>query len=224
NSTNFELEMSVDETETPTSVEEHYFIAGELHRLGVRWVSLAPRYPGRFEKGVDYIGDLAEFDAELAKHAAIARVLGPYKLSIHSGSDKFRIYSSFAHHTRGLVHLKTAGTSLLEALRAIARVDPNLFREILSLAIARYPQDRATYHVSADLSRVPAPDSVPKAVLAGLLDQFDARQVMHVTFGSILDRFGDTIKTTLSANEETHYTALEAHFIKHFKPFIVDRS
>ncbi|MCK4315752.1 MAG: hypothetical protein KAX24_08275, partial [Anaerolineae bacterium] len=54
----FEFEVSVDETETPTSPEEHFFIANELRRLGVRWVSLAPRFVGRFEKGVDYIGDL----------------------------------------------------------------------------------------------------------------------------------------------------------------------
>ena len=51
--------MSVDETDTPTSHAEHLFIARELRRLGVRWVSLAPRYVGSFEKGVDYIGDLA---------------------------------------------------------------------------------------------------------------------------------------------------------------------
>ena len=54
----FELEVSVDETETPTSHAEHIFIVSELKRLGVQWVSLAPRYVGRFEKGVDYIGDL----------------------------------------------------------------------------------------------------------------------------------------------------------------------
>ena len=60
----FELEVSVDERETPTSPAEHLFIASELRRLGVRWVSLAPRFVGRFEKGVDYIGDLDAFEAE----------------------------------------------------------------------------------------------------------------------------------------------------------------
>lgn len=219
-SPDFDFEMSVDETETPTSVEEHFFIAGELQRLNVRWVSLAPRYPGRFEKGVDYIGDLAAFNCELAKHAAIARALGPYKLSIHSGSDKFSIYPAIARQTRGLVHLKTAGTSFLEALRAIAGVEPDFFREILGLAITRYPQDKATYHVSANPDLVPPPDSVTDGALAALLDQFDTRQVLHVTFGSILDRFGGRLKSTLAANEEAHYAALEAHFIKHLKPFI----
>ena len=186
----FELEVSVDETETPTSPLEHVFIVSELSRLGVTWVSLAPRYVGRFEKGVDYIGDLDLFQAEFAKHAAIARVLGPYKLSIHSGSDKFSIYPLMATETRRMAHLKTAGTSYLEALRAIAGVDPGLFREILTLAISCYDEDRATYHVSADAGKVPAPESLADDALAGVLDLFDGREVLHVTFGSVLDTYG----------------------------------
>jgi hypothetical protein len=217
----FELEMSVDETETPTSIEEHFFIASELKRLGVQWVSLAPRYVGRFEKGVDYIGDLKAFEAQLAKHAAIARVLGPYKLSIHSGSDKFSIYPIFAQHTRGLVHLKTAGTSYLEALRVVAQVEPSLFREILTLARERYTTDRATYHVSAQLTKVPAPEALSDADLPGLLEQFDARQVLHMTFGSVLDRFGDQLLTALQEHEEVYCRMLESHFQRHLSPFAV---
>ncbi len=215
----FELEVSVDETETPTSPLEHFFVATELKRLGVRWVSLAPRYIGRFEKGADYIGDLDEFDAEMAQHAAIARALGPYKLSIHSGSDKFSIYPIFARHAGNLVHLKTAGTSYLEALRAIAGVDPGFFREILDLALARYGEDRATYHVSADVAKVPPPGGVPDEELARVLDLFDGREVLHVTFGSVLDRFGERLLAALDAHEEAYYAALEAHFEKHFASF-----
>jgi len=215
----FELEVSVDETATPTSPQEHLFIASELRRLGVRWVSLAPRYVGRFEKGVDYIGDLAEFETELAKHAAIARALGPYKLSIHSGSDKFSIYPIIARLTEGLVHLKTAGTSYLEALRTIAQVKPVLFREILVFARERYDTDRATYHVSAQLSNVPTPDTLGDGDLPGLLDQFDARQVLHVTFGSVLDQFGDRLLATLLENETVHYGMLKTHFQRHLAPF-----
>jgi len=217
----FELEVSVDETDTPTSPLEHYFVASELKRLGVQWVSMAPRYIGRFEKGVDYIGDLAVFDADLAKHAAIARVLGPYKLSIHTGSDKFSIYSSFAHHAGELVHLKTAGTSYLEALRAIAGVDPELFRQILAFARERYGEDRATYHVSGELARVPLPEDLADGQLAGLLDQFDGRQVLHVTFGSVLHRYGERLFAVLAKHEEAYYAALEAHFVRHLKPFQV---
>ena len=216
----FELEMSVDETETPTSVEEHWFIANELRRLGVLWVSLAPRYVGSFAKGVDYIGSLAEFEAQFAQHAAIARALGPYKLSLHSGSDKFSVYPIVARHTRGLVHLKTAGTSYLEALRAVAGTDPGLFRDILTLAREHYEVDRATYHISAQLSKVPAPAAVSDAELPGLLDEFDARQVLHVTFGSVLDLLGVRLLAALKADEEAYYARLEAHFRRHLAPFM----
>ena len=119
----FELEVSVDETEQPTTHAEHIYIASELKRLGVNWVSLAPRFVGRFEKGVDYIGDLQAFQQDVAGHAAIARALGPYKLSLHSGSDKFSIYPIAMQAAHGLVHLKTAGTSYLEALRTTAALD-----------------------------------------------------------------------------------------------------
>lgn len=219
----FELEVSVDETETPTSPLEHYFVASELRRLGVQWVSLAPRYVGRFEKGVDYIGDLAEFDDALAQHAAIARALGPYKLSIHSGSDKFRVYPSFARHAGALVHLKTAGTSYLEALRAIAEAEPALFRSVLSYALERYEEDSATYHVSADPAKVPLPETLAPEQLAGVLDLFDGREVLHVTFGSVVVRFGKRLMAALDGNEEVHYQALEAHFIRHFEPFLRHR-
>jgi hypothetical protein len=225
---NFELEMSVDETETPTTVGEHYFIASELKRLDVRWVSLAPRYIGRFEKGVDYIGDLAAFEADFARHVAVARALGPYKLSLHSGSDKFSVYPIAARQAGDLVHLKTAGTSYLAALKAIAGVDPGLFREILAFAFERYGEDRASYHVSANPARVPAPDDLTDGQLASVLDLFDGREMLHVTFGSVLTardassgayRFRDRLLAALQADEEAHYAALEAHFDRHIAPF-----
>ena len=218
--TSFELEVSVDETATPTSPAEHLFIANELRRLGVQWVSLAPRYVGRFEKGVDYIGDLGTFEAEFIQHAAIARALGPYKLSIHSGSDKFSIYPIVARHTRRLAHLKTAGTSYLEALRTVAGAAPDLFREILALSRTYYDADRATYIVSAQLTNVPVPELLTDADLPGLLDQFDARQVLHVTFGSVMDRLGERLLRTLQENEEAYYAVLESHFDRHLSPFI----
>jgi len=216
----FDFEVSVDETETPTSPEEHYFIASELRRLGVKWVSLAPRFIGKFEKGVDYIGDLDALETELAKHAAITRALGPYKLSIHSGSDKFSVYPIIARLTDGLVHLKTAGTSYLEALRAVAQVDPAFFGEILDFSRERYETDRATYHVSAELGKVPAAGTLDDTALPDLLNQFDARQVLHVTFGSVLDNFGEQLTTFLENNEETYGQLLAAHFKRHLTPFV----
>ena len=82
----------------------------------MKLVSLAPRFIGDFEKGVDYKGDLAALETSLADHAAIAEMLGPYKLSLHSGSDKLSMYPAFARATKGRFHVKTAGTSYLEAL------------------------------------------------------------------------------------------------------------
>jgi hypothetical protein len=219
----YELEVSVDETESPTSPAEHYFFAAELKRLGVRWVSMAPRFVGRFEKGVDYIGDLDEFRQSFARHVAVMRTLGPYKMSIHSGSDKFRIYPTVAELTDGLVHLKTAGTSYLEALRATARIDPGLFREILDFARGQYEEDKATYHVSAEVGRVPPAGEVAEDDLPSLLDDFDARQVFHVTFGSVLTaeggrRFGRRLTETLERNEQAHYDALAVHLARHATP------
>lgn len=217
----FELEVSVDETAQPTTHAEHAYVASELKRLGVQWVSLAPRYIGRFEKGVDYIGDLDAFAADFAGHASIARAFGPYKLSLHSGSDKFSVYGIAARAARGLVHLKTAGTSYLEALRVTAATDPALFREILQFAIDRYETDKASYHVSATLDKVPRPEELQDRDLPGLLEQFDAREVLHVTFGSVLTSergFKPRLFGALSANEERYYDALERHFIRHLTP------
>jgi hypothetical protein len=223
----WELEVSVDETDTPTTHAEHVYIVSELKRLGVQWVSLAPRYIGRFEKGADYIGDLAAFQADFAVHAAIARHFGPYKLSLHSGSDKFSVYGMAMQETRGLVHLKTAGTSYLEALRTLSTVDPALFREIYVFARQRYPTDRASYHVSAELAKAPLPESLADRDLPGLLDQFDAREILHVTFGSVLTTrkedggwlFHDRLLSLLQAHPESYARNLESHFLRHLKPF-----
>ena len=221
---NSELEVSVDETESPTSPAEHYFFAAELKRLGVEWVSMAPRFVGRFEKGVDYIGDLDAFRASFAEHVAVMRTLGPYKLSIHSGSDKFSIYPILAELASGLVHLKTAGTSYLEALRAIATIEPGLFREVLDFARGLYETDKATYHVSAVVAKVPAAADLKDEQLPDLLDEFNARQVLHVTFGSVLtaedgEKFRTRICETLKREEQMHYAVLARHLGKHLSPF-----
>jgi len=226
-----ELEVSVDETETPTSPAEHYWVANELNRLEVEWVSLAPRFVGRFEKGVDYIGDLGELEKDIAAHAALARHFGPYKLSLHSGSDKFTVYPIAARLAQGLVHLKTAGTSYLEALRTVAAVDPVFFRAIYAFARERYDTDKASYHVSAELAKAPAAADVPEGDLPGLLEQFDAREILHVTFGSVLKeagpdgklRFKDTLFGLLRSNPEAYADNLERHFVKHLQPFVKAR-
>jgi Tat protein secretion system quality control protein TatD with DNase activity len=176
---------------------------------------------------VDYKGDLDEFKRTFKEHLAIARHFGPYKLSIHSGSDKFSIYEIVAREAGELVHLKTADTSYLEALRVTASKDAGLFRQILDFAFTRWEEDRATYHVSANLSRVPRPEDLKDEDLAGMLEQFDGRQLLHCTFGSVLTwkntdgsyKFRDRLLLSLRRNEEAYYDALATHLGKHIAPF-----
>jgi hypothetical protein len=206
----FDFEVSVDETDSPTSPLEHFFIANELTRFGVKFTSLAPRFIGRFEKGVDYIGDLDKLDVEMAKHAAVTGHFGFYKLSLHSGSDKFSVYPLIRKHWGDRIHVKTAGTSYLEALRTLAVTDPLLFGRIWALAKQRYSSDRATYHVSAQVEKVPAGLSMP-----ALLDDFHAREILHVTFGSALEAFGLEMKTALANSNRLYIENLQRHFRKH---------
>ena len=212
-----EVEISVDETDSPTTHFQHVYIATELARLGLRWVSLAPRFLGRFEKGSDYIGDPAAFEANCAVHAGIARRLGPYKLSLHSGSDKLSIYAAFRRASDALAHVKTAGTSYLEALRTLARTDPGLFRDIYEVARRRYGEDRATYMVSARIEATPDAVRVVDAELPALLDDFHVRQVLHVTFGSALDRFGERLHLALNRDLPAYEDNLERHFVRHLQ-------
>ena len=208
----FDFEVSVDETDSPTSPLEHFFIANELTRRGVKFTSLAPRFIGRFEKGVDYIGDLNALDVELSKHAAVTAHFGTYKLSLHSGSDKFSVYPLVAKHWGERIHVKTAGTSYLEALRVLASHEPDLFLKIYSLGCERYETDKRTYHVSAQLDLLPNTDDLPS-----LLNDFHAREVLHVTFGSALAQFGVELKAALVKHEVAYYEGLRTHFDKHLR-------
>ncbi|NLB78668.1 MAG: hypothetical protein GX796_07440, partial [Clostridiaceae bacterium] len=107
---NADYEISIDETATPTTPLQHFFVANELKRRGVEFKTMAPRFCGEFQKGVDYIGDLEQFEKEFSVHATIARHFG-YKISVHSGSDKFSVFPIIGKHTRGIFHVKTAGTN-----------------------------------------------------------------------------------------------------------------
>jgi tagaturonate epimerase len=206
----FDFEVSVDETDSPTTPLEHFFIANELTRKDVKFTSLAPRFIGRFEKGVDYVGDLDVLDAELAKHAAVTSHFRTYKLSLHSGSDKFSVYPLIAKHWGERIHVKTAGTSYLEALRVLAKHEPDLFLKIYSLGRKCYEMDKRTYHVSAQLNLLPDTDDLPS-----LLNDFHAREVLHVTFGSVLAQFGVELKAALAKHEAAYYEVLRTHFDKH---------
>ena len=228
--TDYEIELSVDETEQPTTLAEHYIVADLCLRSGMKLVSLAPRYIGDFEKGVDYKGDVAALEQSLRQHAAIAEALGPYKLSLHSGSDKLAMYPAFARASGGRFHVKTAGTSYLEALRVVARHDEALFRRIIEFARGRYDTDKATYHVSATVAGVaPAREiSDPMELEHTYLELWErvppgkgftqpGRQILHCTFGSTLRdaEFGPAIVALLEAHPDTYCEVLADHFARH---------
>ncbi len=228
--TAYEIELSVDETPEPTTLAEHYIIADQLGPRSINLVSLAPRFIGDLEKGVDYKGNLKALEKSLNDHAAIARQLGPYKLSLHSGSDKISMYRLFARATRGMFHVKTAGTSYLEALRVVARHDAKLFRAIVDFARSRYDTDKATYHVSATLADAAPPSEVARikqleqiylqdwsSVAKGKGFTNPGRQIMHCTFGSVLTdkKFGPAVRAVLEAHPDTHREVLADHFARH---------
>lgn len=227
-----EIELSVDETEQPTTLAEHYIIADQCLSRGMKLVSLAPRYVGDFEKGVDYKGDLTALERSLHDHAAIAGLLGPYKLSLHSGSDKLSMYPALARATNGRFHVKTAGTSYLEALRVVARHEERLFRTLVAFARTRYNTDKATYHVSATLESVPPDSELPDAVKLeqSYLERWEdvparrgftapGRQILHCTFGSVLTHpeFGPAVRSVLEAHPATYTAVLADHFSRHLE-------
>ena len=212
-----EVEFAVDETDYPTKPAEHVVVVSELQRLGMDFVSFAPRFVGRFEKGVEYIGELDELQRDFEIHAEIARALGPYKLSLHSGSDKYSTYPLIAESTKGVVHLKTAGTSWAEALRVIAHNDPDLMREVLALALDSFEANRKSYHLSCDPTKIPTDPTDDQ--VAQLMDRVDSRQVLHVGYGAILEEFGPRMYQVWNDNEEEHYRIIADHFVKHLTPF-----
>ncbi len=213
-----DFEVSIDETDTPTSPEAHVFVARELQKLGVRIVSLAPRFSGTFEKAIDYEGDIDTFKRTLHTHSAIARYFG-HKLSIHSGSDKFSIYPLIGELTDARFHIKTCGTSWLEALSVIATVNPPLFRGLYEYAkrslhvAARYYQTVASPESMSDIGLV------DDRGLPGLLKRRDERQVLHITYGQILsnEKLKGRLYNVLNRNLEHYWGLLEEHLGKHLR-------
>jgi hypothetical protein len=227
----YEIELSVDETDQPTTLAEHYIIADQCLSGGMKLVSLAPRFIGDFEKGIDFVGDLTALEKSLADHAAISELLGPYKLSLHSGSDKLSMYGLLAKATQGRFHVKTAGTSYLEALRVVCQHDPAAFREIIDFSRQRYETDKATYHVSATLADAPTTDAADdttlekeylecwKDVPQGKGFTKPGRQILHCTFGSVLtdEKLGRVVRDCLIAHPNTYKAVLTDHFVRHLE-------
>lgn len=221
----FDLEISVDETPTVTSPLAHLFVVLELQRRGVDFQNLALHFLGDWQKGIEYIGDVKQFAREFSLHAAIAKNIGGYKLSLHTGSDKFSVYPIFSQETDGLCHIKTAGTSWLEEVKVVAMKDPALYREIHRFALENFEKDRASYNLTTDLSRIPNIDTLSDGQLVGLFNKPDSRQLIHITYGSILKVkdnegkyiFKDRIYKILFEYEEDHYRELSNHIRRHLE-------
>jgi hypothetical protein len=212
----FDLEISLDEGPRETSPEAHFFVAEELHRRKIDFHSLAPRFPGRFEKGVEYVGDLEELTLSFQTHATIQKNLTGYRLSLHSGSDKFSVYSSFFRATGGIFHVKTSGTSWLSALETIMKSDPELFRSIYSIAYDTLEENLKAYSLSLDKADFPTGlEKVDDKHLPAFFFQDKVRQMLHIAYGPVLEALGDRLREVLFREEEKHYRKVSGNIEKH---------
>ncbi len=171
------VEVSMDETNLPQSPVELLFILAGLAQKEIPLATIAPKFSGRFNKGIDYIGDLNQFATEFAQDLAVIRfAIGEFalprelKLSVHSGSDKFSIYplirSALTQFDAG-VHMKTAGTTWLEELIGLAEAGGeglSLAKQIYRIAWARFDELCAPYAPVIDIHRekLPEPDQVDR--------------------------------------------------------------
>ena len=221
----FDLEVSMDEIPEPITPLPHIFIAQELLRQGIDFKNLALRYVGKWEKAVDYIGNHDEFNLQIKLHAEITKKIGGYKLSLHSGSDKFSIYPDFSSVNNGRFHIKTSGVSWLEAMRVTAKNDAELFREIFNFCLKNFEAEKIFYDVSADLSKLKKIDNISDSELINLLDSPAARQVLHINYGALLELkdkngkniFKDRIYSLLFKKEDEHYIFVSSQIKKHIK-------
>ena len=223
---NFIPEVSMDETDRAQSPVELLIILGVIADEGIPVQTIAPKFSGRFNKGVDYVGDVVQFERELAFDvAAIAHAIRQYgmpenlKLSVHSGSDKFSIYPAI-HATMQKfdvgIHLKTAGTTWLEELIGLAEAGGDglaLAKEIYSEAYGHREELCAPYAtvIDIDAARLPSPDEVRdwssdeytaalRHVEGEAAYNNSLRQLLHVGF-KVAAKMGSRYTDLLEANE-----------------------
>lgn len=217
-----DFEISIDETSYSTTPNQHFFVANELIRRGVKFATLAPRFCGDFQKGIEYIGDLEQFEKEFKLHARIADHL-KYKISVHSGSDKFSVYPIVKRLTQGKFHIKTSGTSWLVAMKSICLLDPTLFRQIHEYALTVYDEALKYYHITSDFTKIPNIDNLADKALPDLMENESERQLIHICYGLILNHkdkkgdfvFRDRLYKIWKESEPFYFENLEAHIGKH---------
>ena len=219
----FELEVDFTASFAPTTPGEHLFLAHELRRRGVPVAALALRLPGEWELAVDFQGDAAECERALAAHAAIAKAAGPHQLSFPRCGDKFSILPALGRQCGDLLHVKTSGTSWLEALRVVARTEPRLFRELLMFCQEAFIFDRIDQPISTSEDDVRfLPDVADGELERVFLGERQGRQLLHVTAGSVLagcDPAGQPWREKLCAilgtHADLHNALLAAHLGRH---------
>jgi len=247
---NFITEVSMDETDTPQTPHELLIILAALGDERIPLQTIAPKFTGRFNKGVDYVGDLRQFEKEFSDDlAVIADAVMKYglpaslKLSVHSGSDKFSIYEPMRRalkKSNAGVHIKTAGTTWLEELIGLAEAGGDglaMAREIYAEAIEHVDEFCVPYAavIDIDKTRLPAFRTVngwgPEQFVAALRhDQKNPlfnpsfRQLLHVSF-KVAARKGDRYLEALKKHEAViAKNVTENLFERHLKPLLFGES
>lgn len=218
-----DFEIFMDGMPFPTSPESHFFFTLELSHRGVHIQSFAPRFVGKFQKGIDDHGDREVFRRPFYQHVLIAQNDGNYKISIHSESDQFSFLPGMGELSQGYLHLKTSETGWLEAMRFIALMNPSLYREIHHYALSKFKEASKLYPVTTHLIRIPNLQELKDQELSCLLDQEDPRQLLHITYGYVLNAkdedgkniFRDPLYRTLTQYEEEYWSLIEKQLEKH---------
>lgn len=217
---NFDFEVSVDETKLSTTPFAHVFIVLEMIRRKIDFQSLALRFPGKFEKGVDYKGDIEQFVREIKIHNSIRNSLGPYKISLHSGSDKFSVYRKFKEIFGDMIHVKTSGTSWIQAMKTLAAVDRKLFVKCIESGMNKFQQNAASYEISADISNINV-EEMKNINLDRLFADNNIRQLIHISYGSIIGNINPDLKkevySIIHQNLELYIQFVEEHISRHIE-------
>jgi hypothetical protein len=245
----FIAEVSMDETDIPQTPPELMIILAALADQGVRLQTIAPKFTGRFNKGVDYVGDLDQFETEFREDiAVIDEAVRRYglpanlKLSVHSGSDKFSLYPiirQVLNQTGAGVHVKTAGTTWLEELIGLCEAGGDglgLAKEIYAYAVEHLEELCAPYAsvIDIDAGQLPHPQEVltwEGSLMASTLRHIPAnpafnpnvRQLLHVSF-KLAAKAGRRYTDLLVAHHEiVGQQVTENLFTRHLQPLFVGR-
>jgi len=244
----FITEVSMDETENPQEPEELLLILAALADERVPLQTIAPKFGGRFNKGVDYVGDVRQFESQFrADLAVVAHAVKCFdlprnlKLSVHSGSDKFSLYAPIRRALRDTgagIHLKTAGTTWLEELIGLAEAGSEalqMAKRIYSESYAHREELCAPYLavIDIDAAKLPEPSEVARwtseRYCAALrhdqsYPQFNPsfRQLLHVGY-KIAAKMGQSYLEMLEACEAQISRNVTANlFVRHLKPLFLD--